>query len=187
MTKSFYDSDDEPLVATNAVEQDADTKAKTHSYNKKIRKIALIVVPLVVCLVAGGYFFFKVIKKPKTYDESAQTNTKAAEISTEGLANNYVALEPIIANLLSTDKTKPVYLRITIVLRVSSEQEIKLIQSKLPIITDNFQTFLTGFRAADFNGTGGILLLKEELTKRVNRISRPVVIKDVLFKEMIIN
>ena len=87
----------------------------------------------------------------------------------------------------SDDTKKATYLKLTVVLRVSSDDEAKIVQGKLPMIVDSFQTFLAGLRPIDFNGTGVTLLLKEELTKRVNKLTAPVVVEDVLFKEVIVN
>ena len=185
MAKSFFDAQDEPLTPTATATPGAALTDKAQS-DKKIKKIALIVIPLLICAVAGAYFFFKIVRKPKTYSDNSRDATAIAD-SAEAITNSYVALEPMIVNLAASEKGKPVYLRLTLTLRVSSEAETKLVQAKTPMIIDNFQAFLTGLRPADLSGTGGILLLKEELTKRINKIVAPMIIKDVLFKEMMIN
>ena len=56
----------------------------------------------------------------------------------------------------------------------------------MPRIIDNFQVYLRELRVEDLRGSGGIYRLREELLARVNAASAPVRVKDVLFKEMLV-
>ena len=51
---------------------------------------------------------------------------------------------------------------------------------------DHFQVFLRELRVDDLNGSAGIYRIKEELLRRVSIAVYPVEIRDVLFKEMLI-
>ena len=56
----------------------------------------------------------------------------------------------------------------------------------LPRIVDNFQVYLRELRLDDLRGSAGVYRLREELLARVNTAVRPAKIKDVLFKEMLV-
>jgi hypothetical protein len=59
--------------------------------------------------------------------------------------------------------------------------------SFMPAVKDSLVTFLRSLRSTDFNSSGSTIYLKEELTKRINKIVAPVVIKEVLFQEITVN
>ncbi|MFX9073467.1 flagellar basal body-associated FliL family protein, partial [Acinetobacter baumannii] len=59
-------------------------------------------------------------------------------------------------------------------------------QQTLPRIIDNFQVYLRELRLDDLKGSAGMYRLREELLLRVNMAAQPVKIKDVLFKEMLV-
>ena len=178
MVKNFFDEQDE-LLTPIAASSSGIVK------NTNAKKIFFISAVLVLCVFAGIYFFFNVLKSSKKYSQLNQETTTEQALA-EVVPNTYLELDPIIVNLLPSG-SKQSYLKLSITLQLNSEAEVKVIKAKFPIITDVFQSFLRELREADFNGTGSTLRLKEELIKRINKITSPIVIKDVLFKEMVIN
>jgi flagellar FliL protein len=56
----------------------------------------------------------------------------------------------------------------------------------MPRIIDNFQVYLRELRLDDLRGSAGIYRLREELLMRVNTAAQPVHVKDVLFREMLV-
>lgn len=181
MTKNLFDDQDEPLTPIAAPSLSMDV-GKSKLNPKILKKVAIILIPLLLCSIGGIYFFFKVIRAPKSYDASGFSPSKIEEI----VQNTYIDFDQMIVNLASPG-SKPNYLKITITIQLGSENETKFVQAKIPIIVDAFQTFLRELRATDFSSSGGTMYVKEELIKRINKITYPVVIKDVLFKELIVN
>jgi len=59
--------------------------------------------------------------------------------------------------------------------------------TKMQIIKDTLITFLRSLRSTDFNSSSSAIYLKEEISKRINKITAPVVIKEVLFQEITVN
>ena len=55
-----------------------------------------------------------------------------------------------------------------------------------PRIIDNFQVYLRELRVEDLRGSAGIYRLREELLARVNNAVHPTKVKDVLFKDMLV-
>jgi flagellar FliL protein len=56
----------------------------------------------------------------------------------------------------------------------------------MPRIIDNFHVYLRELRAEDLRGSAGLYRLREELLIRVQAIADPVVVRDVLFKEVLV-
>ncbi len=181
MAKNFF-SNEEPLTPSPAT-----SEAFKSDFYHKLKKWGLIPLILLFCIIAIVFFFFKVLNKNKSYTTISENNSQATTNKTAAIAtNNYIELQPIIANLLYTN-SKQSYLKLTLTIQLSSDKDIILVEEKTPVVIDTLQTFASGLRASDLTGTGNIILLKEELIKRINKVVYPVVISDVLVKEMIIN
>lgn len=87
---------------------------------------------------------------------------------------------------LNAGGRKASYLKISVSLELGSEAAIEDVKQVLPRIIDNFQVYLRELRIEDLSGSAGLQRLREELLLRVNAAARPVVVRDVLFKEMLV-
>lgn len=94
-------------------------------------------------------------------------------------------LPEMIVNLVSNSK-KPAYLKIHLSLELDENEDLVILEHLLPRVIDHFQVFLRELRVDDLNGSAGIYRIKEELLRRVSVAVYPVEIRDVLFKEMLI-
>ena len=91
----------------------------------------------------------------------------------------------LIVNL-NTDIRKSTFLKIKISLEIADPADTDRINQMLPRIVDNFQVYLRELRIQDLQGSAGMYRLREELLRRVNIAVRPARVKDVLFKEMLV-
>jgi flagellar FliL protein len=87
---------------------------------------------------------------------------------------------------LNTPGRKRNFLKIRVTLELNSEADINRVETVSPRIVDNFQVYLRELRLEDLQGAAGMYRLREELLTRVNAAVRPAQVKDVLFKEMIV-
>ena len=94
-------------------------------------------------------------------------------------------LPEMIVNLVSNSK-KPAYLKIHLSLELDENEDLVTLERLMPRVIDHFQVFLRELRVEDLNGSAGIYRIKEELLRRVSVAVYPVEIRDVLFKEMLI-
>ena len=94
-------------------------------------------------------------------------------------------LPEMLVNLNSSGRTSS-FLKISVSLEIESESDRKRLDDALPRIIDNFQIYLRELRIEDLSGSAGMQRLREELLLRVNAAVRPSVVKDVLFKEMLV-
>lgn len=78
------------------------------------------------------------------------------------------------------------YLKMRVALQVRDKEAVALVDGAMPRILDGFQTFLRELRPEDLEGSQGMLNLREELMRRIELATQEPVVKDVLFKEIIV-
>lgn len=78
------------------------------------------------------------------------------------------------------------FLKATITLELPSEEAVAQVEAMLPRIKDTMNTYLREMRTSDLAGSAGIYRLREELLMRVNKVIQPQQVKDVLFKDIIV-
>ncbi|HYB09013.1 MAG TPA: flagellar basal body-associated FliL family protein [Alphaproteobacteria bacterium] len=97
----------------------------------------------------------------------------------------FYSIPDILVNLNSVNK-KTHFLKLSIAFELNEAADQEKLQAVMPRIIDNFQVYLRELHVEDLAGATGIQRLREELLVRVNSAIQPVVVKDVLFKEMLV-
>lgn len=97
----------------------------------------------------------------------------------------FLEIPPITVGLLTEDDS-PRFLRLTVQLEMASEDDKAMVESIMPRVIDQFQTYLRELRVRDLRGSAGMYRLQMELLRRVNRAASPVEVQDVLFQEILI-
>jgi flagellar FliL protein len=87
---------------------------------------------------------------------------------------------------LNTTGTRATFLKITVSLELDKADDILRIKEVMPRILDNFQVYLRELRLDDLRGSAGMYRLREELLARVNAAVAPVKVRDILFKEILV-
>lgn len=180
-------ADEEDQVEDENTEAEGDGEAGSEDAPKKKlsgKKIVLfIVLPLLVVIGGGvGAAFFLGLFGSE--EETAELAAEEAEPEVEEQVVFY-DLPEILVNLSSTGK-KETYLKIRISLELTDPEAPAALEPLLPRVVDNFQVFLREMRVDDLRGSAGMIRLKEELLRRINLSVQPVQVRDVLFKEMLV-
>lgn len=171
---------EEPLTP-----KEADNANPATDKKKKLKKILLILMPLIIAIAGGLYFFFFVINSQKDkHGPEIQHLKEQPKVALE--SNTYLDIDSITVGLTPSGNKKD-YLRLDLALRLSSEKESEAVLAKMPIIKDTLIVFLRSLRATDFNSSSSSIYLKEEITKRINKITAPITVKEVLFQEITVN
>lgn len=97
----------------------------------------------------------------------------------------FYELPELLVNLNGGGK-KGSFLRLKVALELESQESVERLEQVLPRVIDNFQVYLRELRIEDLKGSAGLFRLKEELLVRVNAAVKPLRVRDVLFKEMIV-
>lgn len=148
--------------------------------------ILYIVAPLLVLLIGGGAgaYFLGMFDAPVEEHGSGEHAADGEHEEGKPVAVFY-DLPEILVNLSTTGK-KETYLKIRIALELEDEKMQAGLEPLMPRVVDNFQVFLREMRVEDLSGSAGMVRLKEELLQRINLSVQPLKVRDVLFKEMLI-
>lgn len=160
---------------------EGDAAAEPKKKNKK-KLILFIALPVLLILGggAGAYFSGLLGGKPHAEEEVVEPEKPKAIESFV-----YYDLPEIIVNLSSASR-KNTFMKISVSLQIEKEEEKAELEKVTPRIVDKFQVYLRGLQVEDLQGSAGMFRLREELLARVNVVTEPVKIHDVLFKEILI-
>lgn len=144
--------------------------------------VLFIILPILLLLggVAGAYFAG--LLDPLLGAKQQQAEDEVAPVETRAV---FFDLPQMLVNL-NTGSKKNHYLKIAISLELTREEDRVELTNLLPRVVDNFQVYLRELRVEDLRGSAGVQRLREELLMRVNAAVHPIKVRDVLFKEMLI-
>lgn len=151
-------------------------------------KMIIIIAALVIgILVAVGLYFILFAGGSSSQEGAEQAGQMAAEPQPTAQIEDIAFLEvPTVKANLLTDGRSTRYLKVTASLELNSEADATEVQKVLPRIQDEFQTYIRQLRLEDIRGSQGMYRLKEGLLLRVNQATTPVKVRNVLFKDIII-
>jgi flagellar FliL protein len=176
-------------AAQAATADEADVEGAAAPSKKKggSKKKLLIIVVVVLLLLGGvGAYMSGMADSLLGGAETAEGEGAVAdEDHAEPAGGVFYDLPEMLVNLTTSGK-KLGFLKLRVSLEVSDEEEKAALESVLPRIIDSFQIYLRGLRMDDLNGSAGLYRLREELLLRVNSAAEPTAVKDVLFKEMLV-
>jgi flagellar FliL protein len=147
--------------------------------------ILFIVLPLLLLVGGGAATYFLGLLDPLLGIEATAEGDATAEEHVEAGPSVYYELPEMLINLNSTGK-KSNFLKITVSLELESAEAVTEVEAVLPRVIDSFQVYLRELRIDDLRGSAGLYRLREELLLRVNAAVEPVRVRDVLFKEMLV-
>ncbi len=162
---------------------------------KKIagKKLVLIIVAVAILLIggAGAGLYFSGILGGKDKAEGEHGEEQATDEHGDGAEGEHASGSPVyyemptvLVNLTSTGR-RPVYAKVRVQLVLSKDADRSKLTENQPRIVDSFQTYLREMTPEELQGSAGLMRLREELLLRVNAAVAPVVVKDLLFQEIL--
>ncbi|HMK68409.1 MAG TPA: flagellar basal body-associated FliL family protein [Stellaceae bacterium] len=176
MTDRTLDED-----ADSAAEAGEESEPKRGGKKKKLLIIGGGVV-LLLAITAGVLFFTGFLGKGETETAAASAQEAAPQPVKPGV---FFDLPDLLVNLNSNGR-RASFLKISVSLELESQADVSRLQAVMPRVIDNFQVYLRELRVEDLRGSAGVYRLREELLVRVNSAAAPVKVRDVLFKEMLV-
>lgn len=164
-------------AAVDADSIEIEVKPRGGFNGKKL--ILFVVLPLLLLSGGGGAAYFFGLLDPYL---GLVEQEEHAEEAGPGV---YYELPEMLVNLNSAGK-KANFLKILVSLELENAAAVPEVEAVLPRIVDSFQVYLRELRIDDLRGSAGLYRLREELLLRVNAAVEPVMVKDVLFKEMLV-
>ncbi len=174
-------------MADDAVAADFDEDFDEIAGKKKFsgKKMILFVVLPVLLLGGGGIAFMMMSGGEEDAAAAAKHAPPARTAPAELPKTVFLDLPEMLVNLNSNTR-RPTFLKIHVSLELTSDQDAEYVKTMSPRIIDNFQVYLRELRIDDLRGSAGIYRLREELLARINMAVRPAKVKDVLFKEVLV-
>lgn len=145
---------------------------------KKLKLLILAAVPVLLLAVGGGAYVTGMLA-PLLGEDSGAAEETPPEPSV------FYDIPEMLVNLSSQGK-KANFLKIKVSLELADQEAVKALEAVLPRVIDSFQVYLRELRIEDLNGSAGVFRLREELLARVSVAAKPTRIKDVLFREMLV-
>ncbi|MCE2992856.1 MAG: flagellar basal body-associated FliL family protein [Alphaproteobacteria bacterium] len=146
---------------------------------KSKKKLVLIALIVVIALVGIGSFVFF-----RKHQESDEKEKETAEAEAKNLSA-FNDLDEMIVNLNTEGKTVS-FMKLKITLELEGKDNIDTVNKMMPRIKDVFQVYLRELRPIDVQGSVGLYRLREELLLRVNKVIFPAKVKDILFREVLV-
>jgi flagellar FliL protein len=182
----------EDTGSQNADSASNDMEAYEEAERGKKKLILLVVLPLLVLGGIGAGLYFsgfldKILAKDETEVAAAPTpppanQGKGAPVASTGA--QFLKIPDMTVNLNS--EGTPRYLRLSVQLEMKNATDLQAVETVMPRVVDQFQTYLRELRVQDLRGSAGIYRLQAELLARVNQAAYPVEVQDVLFQEILI-
>lgn len=167
----------------DAGEELGEGQAKKKLSGKKL--VLFVVLPLLLLIgAAAGVFFSGILDPPPPKEEHAAAPEPKPEEKDSPFPVFY-DIPDMLININTTGK-RPTFLKISISLQISKDSDKPELDKIMPRIIDNFQVYLRELRLEDLRGSAGMYRLREELLTRVAAAAQPVRVKDVLFREMLV-
>lgn len=149
-------------------------------------KIIVIVLGVLVIVLGGlmAAIFLTPLKDQLFNKGSSQTVMKEEEINL--LEITFLQLPELIVNLKQNSKGRTSILKATFVLELIDAKDKDAIDHLKPLIVDQLQTYLRELQLIDLEGAAGIERVRNELKNRVVNVVAPAKIRNILFKEFLV-
>jgi flagellar FliL protein len=136
-------------------------------------------------ILAVGIYFSPLGPKFKSQSPSDEEGLSLEEKAKKAREITYLQLPDMVVNLKNS-KGKNTFLKAIFTLQIANEKEREHINYFVPLITDQFQTFLREMDVEDIQGAAGIERIRQELLIRINQVITTFKVKEVLVKEFIV-
>lgn len=171
-------------TADEAAEEAAGEEPPKKSGAMKL--VLLIVLPLLVLGGAGGGLFASgMLDSILGVEHEMEEEHVEVEQEAGPTPGFYYALPDMVVNL-NSGRRRQNFLKLSVSLELGSERDVSTVERVLPRIIDNFQVYLRELRIEDLRGSAGLYRLREELQRRVSAAAAPADVRDVLFREMLV-
>ncbi|WP_366656469.1 flagellar basal body-associated FliL family protein [Fodinicurvata sp. EGI_FJ10296] len=164
-----------------------DAVAKLPRKKMSGKKLVLfIILPLLVVLgMAAGLYVTGALSAIVSSFSSAEAAVEEEQPVDPSEPGYYYELPDMLVNLNTGDRRQH-FLRLQISLELARESDVEHVERVLPRIIDQFQVYLRELDVTDLQGSAGLYRLREELLRRVSNQAEPAEVRDVLFREMLV-
>lgn len=174
--------------------EDQVTDAEVVAPKKSNNLLLYILIPVILIVgIAGGFLVSSMFTGGhKEHKEEEKKNKEALSEEDEKKKESldpknilFVPIPDLLINLKS-NKQRPVFLKVSLVLEIHDPKIKEVIENLRPKMVDQFQVFLRDLDTADVTGASNLQRLRQELLVRVNAVAAPYKVQDVLIKDFLV-
>jgi flagellar FliL protein len=150
------------------------------------KKTMIMIFGVILLIILGAIGYFFMMQKPV---ETADMKAAKVRLQFEEKLKKirYLTVPDLLVNLKSHKaEGGSTFVRISVVLELTDPKDLKPIKELLPQIVNQFQIYLRGLEVDDIKGTEGVERLRSNLLARVNRLTDPLSINNVLIKDLLV-
>ncbi|WP_022850994.1 flagellar basal body-associated FliL family protein [Limisalsivibrio acetivorans] len=161
--------------------------AQQEGGGKKKSKLKLIIILLVVLIILGGggfgaYMFL--FKEKPAENPSAQQNEQVPTNEPQQIGELY-PFDSFIVNLADPGGSR--YLRVTLQVELGQSKELKEeMDARKPQLRDAILTILSSKRFEEVNSSQGKMILKQQITRRLNSLLTKGQVLNVYLTEFVV-
>ncbi len=145
------------------------------------KKLLIILVPVLLLTIGGGAAWFLGFFGGKDEHAAEQADAPPPPPPPTIIYD----LPDLLVNLSLAQRGRGNFIKLTASLEVV-EADVPEFEDAMPRIIDTFVTYLRELRPEDLRGSAGLTRLREEMLRRVQAAARPARVRDVLFREILV-
>ena len=176
--------DNEEATVTDPLLAGQSTEGGRHKPEKSHKKLFIIFGVVVSSCALLGVLFFTSLFDLMMGDVNPDSEKNAAEVL-KAKSVTYLPIPELTINLKKTSSRSRT-LTASFVLALENENVRKNVNHFIPMIQDQFHTFLREMDVSDLEGMAGIERVSQEMLIRINRVVAPFSVKDVLVQKFYI-
>lgn len=176
--------DDEEVEEEVEEEEDGDEEEEAPPAGGGKKKLILIIAGVVLLLFVGGagLFLAGVLDPLLGIEEGVEPPPDPNQALSPAI---YHELPELMVDL-KTGRCRAPYLKLKVQVAVSTPQDIAVLEEAQPYIIDKLKMHLRSLERQDLVGIEGAEKLRFDIITILNRTARPVKIRNVLFKDFLL-
>ncbi|HEX2859343.1 MAG TPA: flagellar basal body-associated FliL family protein [Alphaproteobacteria bacterium] len=139
----------------------------------------------VLLIIAGAAIWFFVLKTPKEAETDSVVGGAGAADGARAGPSVYYDVPEFSLNLAPSGQQEH-FLRLKVTLELATAEEQKTVETNAARLQDDYLQYLRQLRLDDLRGNAGLQRMKEDLLLRASQTLAPVRVKNVLFREVLV-
>jgi flagellar FliL protein len=150
---------------------------------RPVKIILLVAVPAVAMLLGGGWLFATGRLTPLLELIHGET---ASSVPAPPPQPVYADLPAILIDVRAAGG-REAYLKLDAALELANASAKPFVEAEMPVIVDSFNVELWNLPLDDLKDPAAVDSLRSDLLAQIDLRLKPVVVKDILFKDMVIS
>lgn len=139
-----------------------------------------VLAGMLICAAGGGAWFWWWGPVPPSSPPPGDNAPQPTQVFFFDLPDMIVNLAPV------EGATRRNFLKLKIVLELGRSEDSAALEKIRPRLVDQIQTGLREFTINDLEGAQGLMRLREQLLVRIQTVTAPVAVRQILFRDILV-